>query len=301
MNRRRILVLLVVLSLVVSGTALAASGAPTSQFGFKGWPYRQSTNCGTTQSIVWSSKSCDNQTSIPKTQAPAEKPVSTKAPVATPAPTASPSTGSVNSVNGSNGCPVLQNKPTVKPVTTVAPTVKPTTAPSTGNSNCPALQNTPTPKPSTTVAPTQNPSATATPKPSTGGDYTTGSVSSQEAIAYQLLNQDRASNGRQALALDPVLSSLARMKSLDMNANKYFAHTSPTLGSAADMLRSNGYSFNSVGENIAHHATVTKAQAAFMSSTGHRTNILGSQWTKVGIGVCYDSQGFVYVTQLFVR
>ena len=38
-----------------------------------------------------------------------------------------------------------------------------------------------------------------------------------------------------------------------------------------------------------------------MSSTGHRTNILGSQWTKVGIGVCSDSQGYVYVTQLFVR
>ena len=49
------------------------------------------------------------------------------------------------------------------------------------------------------------------------------------------------------------------------------------------------------------HATVEKAQAAFMSSSRHRQNILGSQWTKVGIGVWEDSQGFVYVTQLFVR
>ena len=86
-----------------------------------------------------------------------------------------------------------------------------------------------------------------------------------------------------------------------MNANNYFSHTSPTLGSAADMLRSHGYSFTSVGENIAHHATVEKSQAAFMSSTGHRANILGSQWTKVGIGVCYDDQGYVYVTQVFAR
>ena len=67
------------------------------------------------------------------------------------------------------------------------------------------------------------------------------------------------------------------------------------------MLKSFGYSFNSVGENIAHHATVEKSQAAFMSSTGHRQNILGSQWAKVGIGVAYDANGFVYVTQLFVR
>jgi uncharacterized protein YkwD len=55
------------------------------------------------------------------------------------------------------------------------------------------------------------------------------------------------------------------------------------------------------GENIAHHANVTKAEAAFMSSEGHRHNILGSQWTKFGVGVCYDSNGFVYVTQIFVH
>ena len=86
-----------------------------------------------------------------------------------------------------------------------------------------------------------------------------------------------------------------------MNDNHYFAHTSPTLGSASEMLKNHGYAFASVGENIAHHATVEKAQAAFMSSTGHRNNILGTQWTKVGVGVWKDAQGFVYVTQLFVR
>ena len=67
------------------------------------------------------------------------------------------------------------------------------------------------------------------------------------------------------------------------------------------MLTLMGYRYTAAAENIAHHATVEKAQAAFMSSSGHRQNILGSQWTKVGIGVWEDSQGFVYVTQLFVR
>ena len=123
----------------------------------------------------------------------------------------------------------------------------------------------------------------------------------QEQTAVKLLNQDRAANGLAALPVDPELSRLARIKSEDMRDQGYFAHTSPTYGSAADMLRHFGYRFNSVGENIAHHATVEKSQAAFMSSTGHRRNILGSQWTKVGIGVCYDANGFVYVTQLFAR
>lgn len=116
-----------------------------------------------------------------------------------------------------------------------------------------------------------------------------------------MLNQDRRANGRDSLELDLELCRLARLKSCDMNQNGYFSHTSPTMGSAADMLRSHGYAFVSVGENIAHHATVEKSQAAFMSSSGHRANILGSQWTKVGVGVCVDRQGYVYVTQLFVR
>ena len=137
--------------------------------------------------------------------------------------------------------------------------------------------------------------------PTNEGDYTTGSVTAQEEIAFLLLNQDRNANGLASLQLDPVLCDLARMKSRDMHVNNYFSHTSPTYGSASQMLRSHGYSFTSVAENIAHHATVEKSQAAFMSSSGHRRNILGSQWSKVGIGVWKDSQGFVYVTQLFVR
>jgi uncharacterized protein YkwD len=86
-----------------------------------------------------------------------------------------------------------------------------------------------------------------------------------------------------------------------MKDNRYFAHNSPTWGSASQMLKTFGYSFNALGENIAHHATVEKSQAVFMSSPGHRRNILSSSWRKVGIGVVTDAQGFVYVTQLFVR
>ena len=108
-------------------------------------------------------------------------------------------------------------------------------------------------------------------------------------------------HGLPVLSLDKELSRIARIKSCDMKENRYFAHESPTYGNASAMLTHFDYSFSGVGENIAHHATVEKSQAAFMSSQGHRANILGSQWTKVGIGVCYDDQGFVYVTQLFAR
>lgn len=157
-----------------------------------------------------------------------------------------------------------------------------------------------TASPSVTAIPTAVPTKVPGGSDSTG-DYTTESVTTQEYLAWNLLNEDRINAGLSALPLDEELCRLARIKSMDMKQNNYFAHVSPTYGNAAAMLRHFGYQFVSVGENIAHHATVTKAQAAFMSSTGHRANILGSQWSRVGIGVAYDDNGYVYVTQLFVR
>ncbi len=241
MNGKRNLTALLLTLCLFTHAAAFASGAPSSQFGFKGWPYRQSDSCAVTI--------------CPKKTPPAPTEVPTPEPTVTPAPTATPTP-----------------EPTLTPTPTATPTPEPTAMPS----------------------PTEVP-------PFTDEDYTTGSITAQEENAFLLLNQDRAANGRSALELDPALCDLARLKSRDMYLNNYFSHTSPTYGSAAQMLSAYGYAFTSVGENIAHHATVEKAQAAFMSSSGHRQNILGSQWTKVGIGVWEDSQGFVYVTQLFVR
>lgn len=271
--------------------AAFADGAPASQFGFSGWAYRQETDCTPRQTA------CPTATS---------EPVSTPKPAATVQPPVIPSEPT--------RCPIQEPTLTPESAPTAAPTQAPVISPVQTPEATAASTETPAPTSAPTKRPTQQPVPTvaetpeptrnpviATPSPSTGNDYTTGSITAQEENAFLLLNQDRAANGRSALTLDPSLCALARLKSQDMNANHYFAHTSPTLGSAAEMLRNHGYAFTSVGENIARHATVAKAQAAFMSSTGHRTNILGSQWTKVGIGVCSDSQGYVYVTQLFVR
>lgn len=132
-------------------------------------------------------------------------------------------------------------------------------------------------------------------------DYTTDTVSVQEQNAWRLLNADRAAQGRAPLPLDPALSAIARAKSEDMRDRRYFSHVSPTYGTVRDMLAHFGYPAASAGENIAHHATVERAQIAFLSSAGHRRNVLSSSWQKVGIGVAFDRDGFVYVTQLYAR
>lgn len=179
------------------------------------------------------------------------------------------------------------------PQRTAQPVVLPTASPGAQ----------PTPRPVITQKPaaaTIAPSQTQMP-PVSNGDYTTISVSTQEEIVFELLNLDRSRYGLAPLVLDPELCRIARIKSQDMKDNHYFAHESPTYGRSAQMLTHFGYSYKGCGENIAHHATVEKAQAAFLSSPAHRINLMGKQWQKVGIGVVYDDQGFVYVTQIFVR
>ncbi|MBE5811451.1 MAG: hypothetical protein E7318_11040 [Clostridiales bacterium] len=163
----------------------------------------------------------------------------------------------------------------------------------------PPADPTAVPQPTPTVQPTQKPSATQTPAP--GDDYTTQSVSAQEQKMVNLLNQDRKNNGRTALTLDPELCRIARIKSADMRDNRYFAHESPTYGRVGQMLKHFGYRFSAAGENIAHHANVDKAQAAFMSSQGHRANILSTAWTKVGVGIVQDANGYIYATQIFAK
>ena len=131
--------------------------------------------------------------------------------------------------------------------------------------------------------------------------YTTASLSAQEQEAGNLLNSDRSRYNLPALVIDPELSRIARIKSQDMLSGGYFSHTSPTYGDVRAMLTRFGYPYTAASENIARHATVEKAQAAFLSSPGHRRNVLSSAYTKVGIGVAATPKGYVYVTQIFCR
>ena len=128
-----------------------------------------------------------------------------------------------------------------------------------------------------------------------------GAASSAEQTLFQLLNEDRARSGLPALILDEELSRIARIKSQDMVDNNYFAHTSPTYGNVRSMLKSFGVSYISAGENIARSRSVYHSNAAFLSSEGHRRNMLSSTFTHVGIGVVVNAYGFVTVTEIFVR
>lgn len=86
-----------------------------------------------------------------------------------------------------------------------------------------------------------------------------------------------------------------------MRDNKYFAHTSPTYGDVRSMLTKMGYSYTAAGENIAHHATVEKAQAALISSRDIAATFWPQATRDSASGIALDANGYVYLTQIFCR
>ncbi|MGM0903010.1 MAG: CAP domain-containing protein [Bacillota bacterium] len=122
------------------------------------------------------------------------------------------------------------------------------------------------------------------------------SQAAQQVI--DLTNEQRKQNGLPALQADTQLSGVAQMKSEDMRQNGYFSHTSPTHGSPFDMMRDQGVSYKTAGENIAQgQPTPQEVVKAWMDSPGHRKNILSPDFTHIGVG--YDSSGHHW-TQMFI-
>lgn len=116
-----------------------------------------------------------------------------------------------------------------------------------------------------------------------------------------LINRDRQAHGLNPLQADMRLTRLARMKSQDIVDNKYFAHQSPTYGSAFDMFRANNISFLRGGENLSKAGSVQVSHLRLMNSTNHRANLLTPQYTHVGIGIVDNTPSGVVVTQMFIQ
>ncbi len=123
-----------------------------------------------------------------------------------------------------------------------------------------------------------------------------------EKEVVRLVNVERAKQGLRPLTYNWELSRVARYKSEDMRDKHYFSHTSPTYGSPFDMIRAFGIRFTAAGENIAWgQRTPQEVMNGWMNSPGHRSNILNSNYTQIGVGCAKDSSGRTYWTQMFIR
>lgn len=104
-----------------------------------------------------------------------------------------------------------------------------------------------------------------------------------------LTNQARTSRKLRPLTLSASLSQVAQLHAEDMSKRGYFSHTSLNGDSPFDRIGRAQIKFRSAAENIARgHTTPSKTIRGWMNSPGHRRNILGPSYGKIGIGY-YDN------------
>ncbi|MBF7082663.1 hypothetical protein IT084_06690 [Desulfallas sp. Bu1-1] len=163
-------------------------------------------------------------------------------------------------------------------------------------------QNTnPVPAPRPAPGPDSNPEPDPRSQPDPGSDSGVNNLTPDEREMFQLVNQERLKAGVRPLTINYNLVKLARLKAQDMIKNGYFSHTSPTYGSPFDMMRRFGISYSYAGENLAGAPGVRMAHVNLMNSSGHRRNILNSNFTEVGIGVVDGGPYGKMFVQMFIR
>jgi uncharacterized protein YkwD len=146
--------------------------------------------------------------------------------------------------------------------------------------------------------------------PISGSDNTPASESNIENQIFQLTNNERKNNGVNPLVYDSSLAAIARAHSQDMLNNNFFSHINLNGDDPSERASKAGYNIHKsyqvgVAENIGMtEGYVSSSSVAqefidmWMNSPGHRSNILNSQYNRLGVGVASKGSKIIS-TQVF--
>ena len=122
---------------------------------------------------------------------------------------------------------------------------------------------------------------------------------SAEQAVIDRTNRERERAGRRPLTMDPQLTEAAHAHAANMARRDRMAHTLNGK-TVADRVKATGYAYRAVGENIAwNQLTAKEVMADWMSSSGHRRNILSDEFTQIGVAVATNAKGEPYWVQVF--
>ena len=248
---------------------VAAAGECTLTISVDGWPMEvlRVQPCGSMERSVDASKRYSVRLKTPGGCLSADADGAITNPEPTTVPTAEPT-------------PVPTTVPTAEP--TPVPTAVPTAVPTPVPTAVPTAEPTPIP----TAVPTAVPTARPTAAPVAGD--TRPDLAAQVA---EQVNAERAKVGLGALRVDRELTRAAQVRAREIAQT--FSHTRPDGTSWATV------SASAYGENIAMgQKTADKVMAAWMTSQGHRENILRPGFASIGV-CAYISGGVTYWVQLF--
>jgi len=145
---------------------------------------------------------------------------------------------------------------------------------------------------------------------------------------HDLVNKERAKRGLSALLKDKSLSKVARKYSQNMVERNFFSHNDPDGRTFYDRYKAEGFecsiriggttcmgaeniaqtrlygsSFCKDGKTFFNWSTEDKIAESvvklWMSSKGHKTNILTPYFKRQGIGVVFSDNGRAYITENF--
>ncbi|MFJ1544027.1 CAP domain-containing protein [Streptomyces sp. NPDC088246] len=187
-------------------------------------------------------------------------------------PTGSPSSASAPKTSGPTG----RAKPSE------SPTSSESAATEAGKSTAPATVD------KSSAAPTAEAS---TPAARRSVEPTSAAAGSAQAAVLTLVNQERAKAGCSPVTASASLASLAQDFSDDMATRGFFDHTDPDGRTPWDRASKAGVQ-GFGGENIARgQADAQAVMDSWMSSDGHRANILNCDYKTLGVGVHFGAGG----------
>ena len=114
---------------------------------------------------------------------------------------------------------------------------------------------------------------------------------------FEIVNQVRQEEEKSPLEWDDTLNDCAAKRAEELAEN--FSHTRPDNTSCFTIFKEYDVYYMTAGENIAMgQKNPEQVMSSWMNSSGHKANILNSEFGKIGIG-CYKKNGIYYWVQMF--
>ena len=121
------------------------------------------------------------------------------------------------------------------------------------------------------------------------------------ARVVELVNRERRRVGLSPLAVHLSLTQAAQSYAEILAGGTCFGHSCGPVPNLSDRVERAGYTnWSTLGENVAAgYRTPEAVVTGWMSSSGHRANILSRSYRETGVGVAYGGRYGVYWVQVF--
>ena len=130
-------------------------------------------------------------------------------------------------------------------------------------------------------------------------------LNAYENAVAALINSYRVASGLNAIAYDPTLTYIAKLRSTDLMDRNYFSHYTPEGTTVFDLMKANGVNAKIRGENLgqAMPAGIGTPEAflgAWQNSPSHNANMLRVGYNYIGVGMS-DNGDRIVVTTVFTN